>query len=118
MNCSVTASSKTTHLYYRKYALAHKSSAPFAKISSLIHFSCFFSVLGITGSVTGETNYPLLEDLLLREFLPILPALQAMQYGAEETLSTIQEVLYSVAGCTVAVEPAWTFHSGDSVMSY
>lgn len=39
----------------------------------------------------GEANYPLLEDLLLREFPPILPALQAMQYGAEATLSAMQE---------------------------
>ena len=40
---------------------------------------------------------PLLEDLLLREFPPIVPALQAMQYGVEETLSKIQEV-HSVVG--------------------
>lgn len=59
----------------------------------LPRYNIFFSVSDTTGTAMGEANYPLLEDLLLREFPPILPALQAMQYGAEATLSAMQEVL-------------------------
>lgn len=50
-------------------------------------------------AVGGEGKWPLLEDHILRGFPPIVPALQAIQFGGSEThdaLSKIQEVTFIV----------------------
>lgn len=51
-------------------------------------FVCVFFI-DVAGSIQ---NVPLLEDLLLREFPPIVPALQALQFGSDVALSSIQQV--------------------------
>ena len=46
----------------------------------------------IAGLAVAEEKRPLVEDLILREFPPIAPALQALQFERSEPLSAIQEV--------------------------
>ncbi len=46
----------------------------------------------IAGLVVAEQNRPLVEDLILREFPPIAPALHSMRFEENEPLSAIQEV--------------------------
>ena len=54
-----------------------------------------FMPADIAGLVVAEENRPLVEDLLLREFPPIAPALQSLQFEGTEQLSAIQEVARS-----------------------
>lgn len=58
----------------------------------MIHYA---SCLDVAGSVV-EQKLPLLEDLLLREFSPLIPELQLLQFGTAEVLSTLQEVCHFV----------------------
>lgn len=46
----------------------------------------------VAGFTMSECKWPLLEDLILREFPPIAPALHSVCFGGDETLSVIQEV--------------------------
>ena len=55
----------------------------------LLNAKTLFLFLDVAGSIQ---NVPLLEDLLLREFPPIVPALQAVQFGSDVALSALQQV--------------------------